>query len=87
MEDKIICTYYEVVCRGIGDCEGKYESEYVIAKKKTQEDAIAYVEKWEETKRKAIEEGKWYGWHGYVYRDNKPTVKKVTIEESELHEL
>ena len=33
---------------------------------------------------KAIEKGKWYGWHGYIYREYKPTVKKVTIKESEL---
>ena len=84
MSEEIICTYYEVVCRGTDDCEGRYESEHVIARKKTIGEANTYVEKWEDTKRKAIEEGKWYGWHGYVYRDRKPRVRKRTIKESEL---
>ena len=83
MNKEIICTYYEVICIGADDCEGKHESKHVIAKKKTMEEANAYVKKWEETKQKAIAEGTWYGWHGYVYRDRTPKVRKKTIKESE----
>ena len=83
MNGDIICTYYEVVCLG-DDCDGRNWSEHVIAKKKTRKEANDYVKRWEETKRKAIEEGEWYGGYGYVYRDRTPEVRKKTIKESEL---
>lgn len=84
MKKEIICIYYEVICLGSDDCEGKYVSEHVIARKKTRKEANAYLKKWQEHKQKALEEGKWYGGYGYIYRNYTPVVRKATIIDFEL---